>query len=353
MPVDPRLPKEALSRLFEALQPQRILDSDMTEHAIPGGRDVCAGDAIVIATSGTSGEPKGVVHTHDSIRASATATNSALGVDPISDRWLCCLPLAHVGGLSVVTRAITSGTPVDIHGSFDADAVETAAREGGATLTSLVPTALQRIDSTLFRKIVVGGSAPHVAIPPNAVVSYGMTETGSAVVYDGKALDGVEIRVLDGEIHVRGQMLMRCYRDDSDPRDPEGWFATGDEGELDDRGNLIVHGRRGEMITTGGEKVWPAPVEAILSTHHAIHDVAITGEPDANWGEIVVAVVVPEDGKEPPELGELRELVKRTLPAFMAPKRMKIVSSIARTPIGKLRRQSLRTNRTGSEEQQQ
>lgn len=341
LPVDPRLPKAALDRLFESMRPTKFIDGTGAEGPVEGGHPVGDDDALVIPTSGSTGRPKGVVHTHDSIRASADAANAALEVDPVSDRWLCCLPLSHVGGLSVVTRALASETPVEIHTSFDADAVETAALVRGATLTSLVPTTLARIDPTWFRRIVVGGSAPFVEMPANAVSSYGMTETGSAVVYDGRPLAGVEIRIIGCQIQVRGRMLLRCYRDGIDPKDPDGWFTTGDVGEFDSDGRLVVHGRLGDMITTGGEKVWPVEVERILATHEAVREVAVTGRCDPVWGEIVVALVVPNDPDHPPTLDEIREFVKSQAPSYTAPKQIEIVDSIPRTAIGKIRRAGL------------
>ena len=121
------------------------------------------------------------------------ATSSALAVDPSTDRWLACLPLAHVGGLAVVVRALLTDTPVEVHDGFEATAVEAAAQQG-ATLTSLVPTALARIDPSAFRAILLGGSAMPAQRPPNTVATYGMTETFSGVVYEGWPLDGVELR---------------------------------------------------------------------------------------------------------------------------------------------------------------
>ena len=165
---------------------------------------------MVVATSGSSGEPKGAVLTHDAVDASARATNTRLGVTG-DDHWLACLPLSHVGGLSVVTRArARRRRDLTVHPGFDPAEAEAS----GATLVSLVATVLRRLDPEAFRTIVLGGSSPPPDLPPNVVTTYGMTETGSGIVYDGVPLDGVEVRVDDaGEIHVRGPMLLRCYRD--------------------------------------------------------------------------------------------------------------------------------------------
>ncbi|HEX7444024.1 MAG TPA: AMP-binding protein, partial [Acidimicrobiales bacterium] len=264
LPLDPRLPRPALERLLEVMAPAALIDDHGDATRLAGARPIEVGDALVIATSGSTGTPKGVVHTHASVAASAEATSARLQVDPQRDRWLCCLPLAHVAGLSVVTRALHTGTPLEVHPGFDAEAVTDAARRG-ATLSTVVPTALARIGPADFRKLVVGGSAPPPVLPPNAVVSYGMTETGSAFVYDGVPLDGAEVQIVDGEIQVRGPMVLRAYRDGTVPTDAEGWLPTNDAGEWDDEGRLVVHGRRGDLIITGGEKVWPTAVEQVLS----------------------------------------------------------------------------------------
>lgn len=340
LPLDPRLPAPALDALIEALRPGRLVDEHGDEHEVAGGRPVDDGDALVIATSGSTGVPKGVVHTHASVAASAAATSARLAVDPDHDRWLCCLPLAHVAGLSVVTRALHTGTPLEVHPTFDAAAVMDAAHRG-ATLSTVVPTALARIDPRAFRALVVGGSAPPAVVPDNAVVSYGMTETGSAFVYDGVPLDGADVRIVDGEIQVRGPMVLRTYRDGTVPVDAEGWFATNDAGEWGPDGRLVVHGRRGDLIITGGENVWPNAVELALSRHPAVAEVAVVGRPDAEWGQTVVALVVPTDPTQPPALEVLREQVKGTLPAFCAPHDVEFVDSLPRTLLGKVERRSL------------
>ena len=342
-PLDPRLPGPARERTIAAARPDEPVED---------------GDALVVATSGTTGDPKAAVLTHDAVAASAQATSARLRVDPTRDRWLACLPLAHVGGLSVVTRALVTGTPLTVHDGFDAGAVEAAA-DHGCTLVSLVPTALRRIDPARFRTIVLGGSAMPPDLPPNAVTTYGMTETGSGVVYDGAPLAGVEVRIADGEhggaggagdasgardgeIQLRAPMLLRCYRDGTDPRTADGWFPTGDAGEWDaDEGRLRVFGRIGDVIVTGGEKVWPAAVERVLAAHPAVAEVVVTGEPDRDWGHRVVALVVPSDSAEPPTLDALRAAVKDELPAYAAPRELRLVPALPRTALGKVARARL------------
>lgn len=338
MPLDPRLPTAARDSLIAALAPTRIVEDDGTEQRL-NGRQVDAGDALVIATSGSTGTPKGVVHTHASLEASARSTSTALGVDTSSDRWLCCLPLTHIAGLAIVVRSRTFHIPLVVHDRFDTQAVENAAREG-ATLTSLVPTTLARVDPSLFRRIIVGGQAAPENLPDNCRASYGMTETGSAVVFDSDILPGVELRIVDGEIQVRGDMLLRCYRDGTDPRTNDGWFPTDDAGEIVD-GRLVVHGRRGDLIISGGEKIWPAPVEESISALPSVNEVAIVGRPDNEWGAIVTAVVVAADSSAPPTLEELRDHVKQTLPAYCAPRRIEILDALPRTSLGKVERKSL------------
>ena len=337
LPVDLRLPPAGLDRLFEAMAPSVIIDEHGERHARHGGRDVVEGDALVIATSGTTGEPKGVVHTHASIRASAERTSERLGVTG-DDQWLACLPPAHIGGLAVIMRSIVMGTRLTVHNGFDADAVAAAARDG-ATLISLVTAALRRIDTSLFRCILLGGAAPPQDRAANVIATYGMTETGSGIVYDQQALRDVELRVdADGQLLVRSPTLLRCYRNGTDPR-IDGWFPTGDAASIDDRGVLQVHGRMNDVITTGGEMVWPAAVESILRRHPAVDDVLVHGAPDDAWGERVVASI---ESAAPPSLGELRELVKQELPAFAAPKELRVVERLERTNSGKIRRPARR-----------
>jgi o-succinylbenzoate---CoA ligase len=339
LPVDQRLPAAASAALLASLGADAVVDAD-GEHDLGGGEPVEPGDALVMATSGSTGTPKGVVLTHDAVAASSAATSARLRVVD-ADHWLACLPLAHVGGLSVVTRALHRGVHLTVLPRFDAEAVTAAARSG-ATLTSLVATALQRIDPRIFRCIVLGGSRPPRDRPANTVATYGMTETGSGVVYDGIPLDGVEIRIAaDLEILIRCPMMLRGYRDGTTPIDDDGWLHTGDLGRwLDDR-RLHVDGRAGDLIITGGENVWPEAVEAALTTHQCVADAAVAGSPDNEWGQRVSVWIVAVDALTPPTLAELRDHVSATLPAFMAPRELFIVEQIPRTALGKVQRNQL------------
>jgi o-succinylbenzoate---CoA ligase len=355
-PLDPRLSADARQALLRALRPTRVIGPDGETHDLAGGLPVKAGDALVMATSGSSGRPKGVVLTHEALLASARATSHALGVDPGRHSWLACLPLAHIGGFSVVSRALLTGTPLTVHPGFDAERVEAAGKAGGASHVSLVATALRRLDPSAFTTVLLGGSRPPEALPPNAVTTYGMTETGSGVVYDGVVLDGVEVALSAAsgtdksadtdasEILLRAPMLMRCYRDGQTGRvlGPDGtktWFATGDAGHLHPDGTLSVSGRMGDMITTGGEKVWPDAVERVVAGHSAVAEVAVWKRPDEEWGERVVAWIVATG--EPPRLDELRDLVADSLAPWAAPKELVFVESLPRTASGKVRRRAL------------
>jgi o-succinylbenzoate---CoA ligase len=352
-PLDPRLPPAAARELLAALAPGRVVSSDGEVVTLSGGVPVEDGDAVVIATSGSTGEPRGVVLTHTAIEASARATSARLGVDPARHHWLACLPLSHIGGLSVLTRSLVTGTPCTVLPGFDADTVETIGRRGDATHVSLVATALRRIDPAVFTCVLLGGAAPPAGVPENVVTTYGMTETGSGVVYDGLPLDGVDITVgtgragegRAGEILVRGPMLLRAYRDGSDATVPGpdrrgGWLPTGDGGRLDGA-RLVVHGRLAETITTGGEKVWPVPVEQVIATLAAVAEVAVWRRPDPEWGERVVAWVVPSDPAAPPTLASLVEVVRATLPPWAAPKELVVTDRLPKTSSGKLRRGAL------------
>ncbi len=333
-PLDQRLPAPARDAVMRAVQPTRI--ATLADETQLSGNPIEPGDAVVVATSGTTGQPKAAVLTLDAVTASARATSQRLGVTS-TDKWLACLPASHVGGLSVILRSIVTDTPVIAVPSFSVESYDAAAHDG-ATLVSLVSTALQRVDSSKFRTIVLGGSRPPHDRPSNTVTTYGMTETGSGVVYDGVPLEDVQIEIRDSIIHIKAPMLMRAYRNANSPFTNDGWFRTGDIGSMNN-GRLTVEGREGDLIITGGENVWPEDVEAALRTSTFVADVCVAGVPDPEWGHQVTAWIVPTG--ETPSLEEIRSHVKQTLPAHCAPRRINIVSEIPRTSLGKPRRADL------------
>lgn len=348
LPVDQRLPAPARSQLLATARPHTVVLATSADPIAvePGAPLLDEGDALVVASSGSTGTPKLVVHTHDGIAAHARAVHQHLAVDPATDRWLACLPLAHLGGLGVVLRSLATDTPVDVLPGFDAQEVAAAPRRLGTTLVSLVPTALGRVDPAPFRWVVLGGSADLVDRPPNVVRTYGLTETGGGVAYDGLPLPGVEVRVdVGGAISISGPTLARGVRLPDGQviavADDHGWLDTGDLGTWAPDGRLEVHGRADDLIVTGGENVWPAAVEAAIATHPAVGEVVVAGRPDAEWGQVVVAVVVPADGHELPSLDELRAHVRTLLPAFAAPRHLRSVHALPRTALGKVRRAGL------------
>jgi len=341
--LDDRLTGTARDIQLAALSPTRRVDEDGVEVPCNGGRGVERGDALVVTTSGSTAAPRAVVLTHAAVAASALATSARLCVDATSDRWLCCLPCAHVGGLSVVTRALLTGTPLVVHPRFDPAEVGAAAA-AGATLVSLVAAALRRVaDPLAFRAIVLGGAAAPSDVPANVVATWGMTETGSGVVYDGVPLEGVTVAAQAGELFVRGPVLARAYRDGTPidevgPDGARGWLATGDAGRVLD-GIVEVFGRLDEVINTGGEKVWPADVERVLLTHPAVAEVAVWRRADEAWGERVVAWVVPRGA--PPTLEALRAQVADALAPWAAPRELVVVAALPRTASGKVARRAL------------
>ncbi|MEY4873408.1 MAG: 2-succinylbenzoate--CoA ligase [Actinomycetota bacterium] len=342
LPIDQRLPLVSKKLLMDKLAPSEIIDASFTTSSLPNGRPMQDGDALVIASSGSTGSPKGIIHTHSSIIAGAKASASRLQLSS-SDHWLVCIPVSHVGGFSVVARALHTGAVLTLHPAFDVAAVQEAAKNG-ATHTSLVATALSRIDTSLFKSILLGGSSAPANLPSNVITTYGMTETGGGVVYNGQPLDNVEIKIVDGEILLRCPMLMRAFRDDQVNPLEDGWYATGDIGEILDDGKLSVHGRQTDLIITGGENVWPSVVENSLASHPIVNQVVVRGMPDTTWGQRVVAYVVLNDSRQTSEvklLSDLREHVKQTLPAFCAPQQIVVLTEIPRTSLGKVDVQAL------------
>ena len=333
--LDPRAPEAEVARIVERLDPDG---------------DVAPDVAAVVVTSGTTGEAKGVELTFGGLQASARAVSDAIGVRAGGgDRWLCCLPLHHVGGLAVLARSWTVGTPVDILPRFDVDAVAAAA-DAGATLVSLVPLMARRlltagVDLDRFRRVLIGGGPVPADLPGTA--TYGLTETWGGVVHAGHPLDGVDVALgHEDEILVRGLVVMRGYRSPTadtdtaaaftDPNTPGGgWLRTGDAGAFDGQGRLRVVDRLHDLVKTGGVSVAPTEVEAVLAGHPSVVDVCVAGAPDPEWGERVVAYVVPADPSVPPSVDALRDFARDRLSAAKLPREVVLVDEVPRTPGGK------------------
>jgi o-succinylbenzoate---CoA ligase len=355
LPVDPRAPDAAVRALLELARPATVTDVDATGGSrtddLPDPSPVDDDLALVIATSGSTAGPKAVELPHPAVAASTVAGAERLGCAP-GDRWTLALPTHHVAGLQVILRAWHLGTdPVPIDDLTDLGGV-------AAEHVALVPTQLARlldarIEVARFRTILLGGApvgadllARAAAAGARVTRSYGMTETGGGCVYDGVPLSGVELDLRDdGRIRVRGSVRFRRYRGDADATDAaidaDGWFTTGDLGRFDD-GRLTVLGRADDVIVSGGENVPVAVVAATLLSHAGVADVAVVGRPDADWGERVVAVVVPRDASAAPGLAELREHVGHTQPVAFAPRELVLVDALPRDAMGKVTSASLR-----------
>jgi O-succinylbenzoic acid--CoA ligase len=303
--------------------------------------------AVVVHTSGTTGQPRAVELSYGNWLWSALGSATAIGLDP-EERWLCALPLAHVGGLSILIRSAIYATTAIVHERFDTYAVLEALQD--ATIVSLVPTTLGRLlDAGLcapprLRCALVGGGpatpgliarAREAGVP--VALTYGLTEACSQVttqapddlVYDaGPPLFCTRVRIADGEIEVSG------------PTVAGGRIASGDLGELDDEGRLLVTGRASELIVTGGENVSPVEVEAVLADHPAVREAAVVGVSDPEWGEALRAIVVLERAAD---AGELRAHCAARLAPFKVPKEFSFSDRpLPRTTSGKLLRGALR-----------
>ncbi|WP_433258853.1 AMP-binding protein [Streptosporangium sp. CA-135522] len=335
LPLSPALPPRVLRATLDALRPTHV-DGVRREHGVGVPSEV----AVVIATSGTTGTPKGVQLSGAALRSSAAASLRRLEARP-GERWLCCLPPSHVSGLQVLVRSLLSGTEPIMHDGFSPEAVLTS----GADHVSLVPTQLRRLltaDLSVFKTILLGGAAAPADLLVAArsagarvVTTYGMSETCGGCVYDGEPLHDVDLKIGgDGRIRIAGPVLFSGYRlrpDLTDAARDGDWFLTSDLGALAG-GRLRVLGRADDVINTGGEKVVAAAVAAVVAEHPAITDAVVVGRPDAEWGERVVAVVV---SPLPPSLAELRAFAKERLPAYAAPAELVVVPEIPLLPNGK------------------
>jgi O-succinylbenzoic acid--CoA ligase len=328
--------------------------------ALPPARHDLASTALLVHTSGTTAAPRPVSLSYANILWSALGAGVALGTHP-EERWLCAMPLSHVGGLSILLRSAIYGTTAVVHERFETGRVLAALREDGITLVSLVATTLARLleaglerPSSLRCALTGGGpvspylveQANHHGVPVS--LTYGLTETCSQVtttpvaearaagVTAGPPLFCTRLRIAgDGEILVAGPTVA------ASAQLSDGWLATGDLGELDERGRLAVLGRKADTIVTGGENVAPAEVEAVIEAHPDVLEAAVVGQADERWGEIVTAWVVWRPGAEVDQPNLLEHCRGRLAP-YKVPKQMKATREpLPRTASGKLLRREL------------
>jgi O-succinylbenzoic acid--CoA ligase len=266
--------------------------------------------AALVYTSGSTGRRRCALLDRTAFAASAAAGAAVLGWRD-DDRWLACLPLSTIGGLSVLSRCLWArhtAVLADPAPSFDPAAIARQIERDRVTLVSLVPTMLLRLldmaewhPPAHLRCVLLGGAAASPSLLARAAsrgvpvhTTYGMTETCSHVAIDGRVLPGIELAVRDGRIAVRGPVLLRGFAPPDDAIaavDDDGWFVTADRGDLTD-GRLHVHGRADDVIVSGGEKIDPAAVEAVLESIPGIASACVFAIPDPQWGEVVAAALV-------------------------------------------------------------
>ncbi|MGY1834248.1 o-succinylbenzoate--CoA ligase [Blastococcus sp. SYSU DS0510] len=307
-----------------------------------------AGTDLVVVTSGSTGGGRGVLLPATALRASATATLDRLG-GPGS--WLLALPVSAIAGLQVLCRSLLAGRTATRLGDGEPLAGALARMPSGdRRYTALVPTQLRRaLDAEpdalrAFDAILVGGAATDPALLTRAraegvavVTTYGMTETAGGCVYDGLPLDGVGVRIADGGVELAGPVLALGYRGDpggTAAAFADGWFRTRDAGTLDGDGRLTVHGRLDDVVISGGVNVAPAAVEAALREHPAVADAVVFGRPDPEWGQRVVAAVVPAAGATP-ALADVRPWVAQRLGAAAAPRELHLIDAVPTLHTGK------------------
>ena len=344
LPLDATLPASRLRQLTDAIAPDAGVADDT---------------AVIIATSGSTGEPKGVELSAAALRHSARASLARLGAwgaAPAADGrdaggWLCCLPVTHVAGLQVLVRSLLSSSERTVAPTLTVAALS----ESGCSYVSVVPTQLVRLLDepggaaalAEFAAVLVGGAAAPAglldrarAAGVRAVTTYGMSETCGGCVYDGVPLDGVTVRAGgDGLLRISGPVLMNRYRGGPDLGDE---FVTSDLGYVRD-GRVVVRGRADDVINTGGHKVVPGEVATVLESCPGVLEVVVVGRTDPEWGQRVTAVVVPADPDDPPSLELLRIHVSKRLPRYACPSEVVLTRAIPVLASGKPDLASLKT----------
>jgi O-succinylbenzoic acid--CoA ligase len=317
--------------------------------------------ALIISTSGSEGKPKAVQLTNRNLAAAAEAANQRLPLQP-GDLWLACLPLYHIGGLSILWRCAQADATVLLHEGFNAAQVAADLSRHPVTHISLVPAMLARLlDSGVkpppsLRHTIIGGAALAKSLYERASAagwplnpSYGMSESSAQIAtwtpadgpwhegLVGSTLAGSEISLAsDGRIRIRGPQVMAGYLGDNHHH-PEDWFTTSDLGKIEQNNRLTVTGRADDMLISGGCNIHPSEVESCLAACPGVHDVAVTGFPDPVWGDLIAALIVASCTSQ-----EISRWCESRLPSAARPRRIVHLSSLPRNATGKLERSALR-----------
>lgn len=369
VPLHPRLSDSERDGQRRDADAALHLDDAQLDEIVHGSNDLAiapGGLAAMLFTSGSSGRPRGALLTHGAFVASARASSENLGW-AAEDRWLLTLPLCHVGGLSVLTRCLVARRPLALLPRFDPDAVLDAIVRHRTTLLSVVPTMLHALIERdragalrRLRAVLVGGAACPMPLREEAaargvrcLATYGLTEACSQVATQpptaaltarpgvGRVLSALSLRIVGeqgdelatgevGRIHLRGDAMMQGYF--GHPALGDGYFDTGDHGALDARGELFVHGRRTDLIVTGGENVYPVEVEQAVMEFSGVADAMVFGVDDPTWGQRVALLVVPRGALDE---AALSRFLRGRLAGFKRPRVMAAVSSLPALPSGK------------------
>ncbi|KIL43948.1 o-succinylbenzoate--CoA ligase [Jeotgalibacillus soli] len=340
-------------------------------------REVCS----IMYTSGTTGRPKAVAQTYANHFFSAMGSALNLGMD-VEDTWLCAVPLFHISGYSILMRSVIYGNSIRLYEQFDEEKIHDDIEYGRATMISVVTTMLLRLLAVRngkpyhksFRCMLLGGgpAAPHIieecfeaGIP--VFQTYGMTETASQfatlspedsrrkIGSAGKPLFTSEISIVNtygdrckanevGEITVKGPNVTPGYLNHPEANETsfkEGWFYTGDIGYLDDEGFLFVLDRRSDLIISGGENIYPAEIEAVLTKHPAILEAGVVGKDDPSWGQVPVAFIVLEKGFSF-NSDDYNAFCKESMAGYKVPKVFYVIDKLPRNASNKLLRRELK-----------